>query len=91
MDKFKLIARRSVCMSENFKEAKEAVSRLSAEEKAILLQEMLGQGQQIILGGGNFFTADVVMQIQAGDVDLSEIFTAAAHRVSKEKVDRGSN
>lgn len=81
-------------MSENLKFARDAFARLSAEEKAVLLQEMVGNlGQQVILGSGNFITADVVLQIHSGDVDLSEILKAAAHRVSKcqESVDRGSN
>lgn len=60
--------------------------------KAMLLQEIFsGQGHHVILGGGNFINANVVVQIQSGDVDLSEVFTAAAHRVSKGKVDQRSN
>lgn len=89
MDRFesKIPARRSMCMnSENLKSAREAISQLSEEEKSVLLQEeFTGLGHQVILGGGNFITADVVVQIQSGDVDLSEVFRAAANRISKDK------
>lgn len=40
---------------------------------------------QVILGGGNFITAEVVMQIQSGEVNLSEFIRATAYRISKEK------
>lgn len=69
------------CISDNLNRARSVVSLLSAEEKALLLQEMLGG-----LGGGDFVTINVVRQIQSGNVNLSEVFRAAAFRISQEKL-----
>ena len=71
----------STCISDNLNRARSVVSLLSAEEKALLLQEMLGG-----LGGGDFVTNNVIMQIQSGNVNLSEVFRAAAFRVSQESL-----
>ena len=53
---------------------------------------MLDQDHQVILGGINFTTTEVVLPIQLSDVDLAEVFRAVAHRILKEKpVDQGGN
>lgn len=68
MDKPKLIG---VDNSENLQSARDAFSRLSPEEKNILLQEALSGS--------------------SGDIDMTEVFRAAAHEISKEKLANGSD
>jgi hypothetical protein len=74
-----------VCISENLKRARDAISQLSEEEKALLLQEMLGNSTQVFPYERDFVTASVGVQIQSSNVNLSEVFRAAAWRVSREK------
>ena len=90
MDKFEFIG--PMCpayKSENFQVARDAFSRLSVEESCVLLQEVLqilgSSGYQVVRRLRKFITAYIVMQIQSGNVDLSEVFKAAAHRVSQEE------
>ena len=84
MDKSELI--NHMCpepKSKNFKAARDAFFQLSAFESCALLQEILeilgSSGYQVIL------RAYIVMQIQSRNVDLSEVFRSAAHRVSQEE------
>lgn len=89
MDRFEFIASvHSACMTDNLKAAMDAIFRLSPQEKSMLIQELLsGSAHQVILGGGNFITAEVVIQIQSSEVDLSEVLQAVSYRISKEKLD----
>lgn len=89
MDRFEFIAPvQSACMTDNLKAAMDAISRLSPQEKSMLIQELLnGSAHQVILGNGNFITAEVVIQIQSSEVDLSEVLQAVSYRISKEKPD----
>ena len=68
------------------KQLKEEIDRLPIEEKVRLIQEVLTtNGLQVVMGGGNFISAEIVLQIQSGDVDLEKIFQAAANRISRER------
>lgn len=77
--------------SKNLDAARDAYDRLSVEERYVFDQERAGGsrqiilGDQFILGGGNFLSADTVVQIQSGEVDLSDVFRAAAEKISREK------
>jgi len=67
-------------------ELKKQIDKLTIEDKVKLVEDILkGSGLQVIMGGGNFFSADVVLQIHTGSAEqLSEIFRALADRVGKE-------
>ena len=66
---------------------KEEIEKLPLEDKARLVQEVLSSsGLQVVMGGGNFISADVVLQIQNGSAEqLAGIFRALASRVKNEK------
>ena len=74
-------------LQEKLQHLKEEIDQLPIEEKARLVQDILqGSGLQVVMGGGNFFSADIVLQIHTGSADqLGEIFRALADRVGKEK------
>ncbi|NEO33221.1 MAG: hypothetical protein F6K36_22905 [Symploca sp. SIO3C6] len=71
--------------SSNLDRAREAVSRLSREEKKLLLQEILGSAG-FPVGWEKSSEAEIAVQIQSGDFDLSQFFLAAAQRVSQERL-----
>lgn len=76
-------------------EVKPLIAQLSPHEKAELLKELVGRdsGLQVVLGGSNWTTAEIAIQIQtASSVDLSVLLEAVAERLrSQKKVDLGSN
>ena len=63
------------------------VSKLSAKEKAELVQKLLGQsGLMVVMGGSNVTTSDVVIQIHStSDIDVSELLRAVATRITQPK------
>lgn len=68
------------------RQLKEEINNLPIEEKVRLVQEILtSNGMQVVMGGGNFISAEIVLQIQSGDVDLDKVFKAAANRISRER------
>lgn len=70
-------------MTDRINDLIQQVDHLSVDEKVLLLQQLLkSTGLQVVMGGGNFVTASVVLQIQNGSVEsLIPIFTALAERV----------
>ncbi len=83
--------------SKNLDLARYAYAQLSAIERYVFDQEISGEARQIgqedqfILEEGNFLSTDTVTQIQSGEVDLSDIFKAAAEKISKEKAAKREN
>ena len=83
--------------SKNLDFARYAYAQLSAIERYVFDQEIsgeahqIGQEDQFILEEGNFLSTDTVTQIQSGEVDLSDIFKAAAEKISKEKAAKREN
>ena len=73
-------------ISPDLTELREQIDKLTIEDKVKLVEDILkGSGLQVVMGGGNFFSADVVLQIHTGSAEqLSEIFRALADRVGKE-------
>ena len=71
----------------NADEMDSLVSRLSAKEKAELVQKLLGQsGLMVVMGGSNVTTSDVVIQIHStSDIDISELLRALATRITQPK------
>jgi len=71
----------------DIKGLKAEIDKLPIEDKARLIQDVLkGSGLQVVMGGGNFISAEIVLQIQNGSAEqLEGIFRALAHRVSQEK------
>ena len=74
-------------------EIKPLVQQLSAQEKAELVKELIGKdsGLQVVLGGSNWTSAEIAIQIQtASSVDLSVLLEALAQRVrsQSQKSDR---
>ena len=71
----------------NADEMDSLVSRLSAKEKAELVQKLLGQsGLMVVMGGSNVTTSDVVIQIHStSDIDVSELLRAVATRITQPK------
>jgi uridylate kinase len=69
------------------KRLKTEIDNLPIEDRVKLIQEVLkGSELQVIMGGGNFISAEIVLQIQNGSAEqLAEIFRALAVRVSHEK------
>jgi hypothetical protein len=70
----------------DIKQLKQEIDELPVEDKVKLVQEVLSSsGLQVVMGGGNFFSAEIVLQIQQGDSDqIAEILKALAFRVSSE-------
>ena len=71
----------------NTDEMDSLISRLSAKEKAELVQKLLGQsGLMVVMGGSNVTTSDVVIQIHStSDIDVSELLRAVATRITQPK------
>ncbi|MDJ0716474.1 MAG: hypothetical protein QNJ54_20055 [Prochloraceae cyanobacterium] len=64
---------------------KALIEELPLEKKASLIQDVLrSNGLQVVMSGTNFISAEVVLQIQSGSVDLEQVLKAAANRISKE-------
>lgn len=63
------------------------VSQLSSEEKAELIQKLLGQsGLMMVLGGSNVTTSEIVIQIHSNSgIDISEILKAIATKITQPK------
>ncbi len=72
--------------NDKFKKIKDDLDSLSVEEKVSLISDLLqSSGLQVVMGGGNFISADVVLQIQGGSSEsLVYIFEALARRVASE-------
>ena len=74
------------------KEIKAQIDHLSIEEKIRLVQDILsGSGLQVVMGGGNFISAEIVLQIQSGSIDIERVLDAAANRIAKEKAKKNSH
>ncbi len=72
--------------SNGLKHIKAQIDELPLEDKVRLVQDILnGSGLQVVMGGGNFISAEIVLQIQSGSVDLERILEAAANRIAQEK------
>jgi methylmalonyl-CoA mutase cobalamin-binding subunit len=69
---------------ESTEELESLISKLSAKEKAELMQKLLGQsGLMVVLGGSNVTTSEIVIQIHSNSaVDLSELLRAIAQRIT---------
>ena len=63
------------------------ISQLSSEEKAELIQKLLGQsGLMVVLGGSNLTTSELVIQIHStANLDLSDLLRAIATRIAEPK------
>ncbi len=63
------------------------ISQLSSEEKAELMQKMLGQsGLMVVMGGSNLTTSKLVIQIHSTtNLDLSDLLRAIATRIAEPK------
>jgi hypothetical protein len=60
------------------KDIDELISKLSAKEKAELVQKLLGQqsGLMVVMGGSNVTTSEIVIQIHSNSgIDISDIVT----------------
>lgn len=62
----------------NIDEINTLISQLSSEEKAELMQKLLGRsGLMVVLGGSNVTTSDLVIQIHStANLDLSDLLRA---------------
>ena len=69
------------------------VAKLSAEEKAQLVQKLLGQsGLMVVMGGSNVTTSELVIQIHStSNLDLSELLRAVATRITTQPNDNSGN
>ena len=69
------------------------VSKLSAKEKAELMQKLLGQsGLMVVMGGSNVTTSDIVIQIHSNSgIDVSELLRAVATRIAQPKDSTSNN
>jgi hypothetical protein len=45
---------------------------------------------RLVMGGGNFISAEIVLQIQSGSIDIERVLDAAANRIAKEKAKKNS-
>ena len=73
-------------LGNDLKQVKAQIENLPLEDKIRLVQDILnGSGLQVVMGGGNFISAEIVLQIQSGSVDIERVFGAAADRIAKEK------
>lgn len=76
-----------------FADAKEIMSKLSPKAKLALIQQeaLKDPSLRVVLGGvmgvRNFITAEIVLQVQSGEVDVVEILKAAASRVQADTND----
>jgi hypothetical protein len=79
--------------SENgLKQIKAQIEQLPVEEKIRLVQDLLsGSGLQVVMGGGNFISAEIVLQIQSGSVEIERVLDAAANRIAKEKAKKNNS
>ncbi len=73
-------------VSDKVKKLVSEIDELTIEEKTKLVEEVLKTSDlQVVMGGGNFISAEVVLQIQSGSTEqLTEIFQALAKRVGHE-------
>jgi predicted membrane-bound spermidine synthase len=71
----------------NIDEINTLISQLSSEEKAELMQKLLGRsGLMVVLGGSNVTTSDLVIQIHStANLDLSDLLRAIATRIVEQK------
>ncbi len=71
----------------NTDEMDSLVQKLSAKEKAELVQKLLGQsGLMVVMGGSNVTTSELVIQIHStSDIDISELLRAVATRITQPK------
>lgn len=71
-------------MTEKLNDLLQQVDLLSVDDKILILQQLLkSTGLQVVMGGGNFISADVVLQIQNGSPEaLIPIFQLLAERVA---------
>ncbi|MFP5274912.1 hypothetical protein [Coleofasciculus sp.] len=57
----------------DIKRIKAEIDKLPIEDKARLIQDVLkGSGLQVVMGGGNFISAEIVLQIQNGSAEQLE-------------------
>jgi len=74
------------------KQIRDQIDELSVDEKIRLVQDILsGSGLQVVMGGGNFISAEIVLQIQSGSIDIERVLDAAANRIAKEKEKKNSH
>ena len=64
---------------------KALIEELPLEKKVRLIQDVLHSNSlQVVMNSTNKISAEVVLQIQSGSVDLEQVLKAAANRISNE-------
>ena len=75
-------------MDEDFQHIKKEINKLSNKQKTELIKEVCKEmGFPLNAGGQIFLNADFVMQVNAGETSLDELFRAAASRISRESLE----
>lgn len=75
-------------MDEDFQHIKKEINKLSNKQKTELIKEVCKEMDFPMNAGGQIFlNADFVMQVNAEETSLDELFRAAASRISRVRSD----
>lgn len=75
---------------DKFTSLKQQIDDLTVDEKLVLVSHVLkSSGLQVVMGGGNFISAEIVLQINSGSLEsLTHIFDALARRLDRESINK---
>lgn len=75
-------------MDGDFEHVRKEIKKLSDQQKTELIKEVCKEMDFPMNAGGQIFlNADFVMQVNAGETSLDELFRAAASRILKDRLE----
>lgn len=85
MDNAQIDLKRVLGVENNNEDIDAFLSKLSAKEKAKLVNKLIGQSNlMVVMGGSNVTTSEVVIQIHTNSgLDVSDLLKAIANRIVK--------
>ncbi|MGL5806638.1 MAG: hypothetical protein ACRC11_14580 [Xenococcaceae cyanobacterium] len=85
MDNAQIDLKKVLGVENNNEDIDAFLSKLSAKEKAELVNKLIGQSNlMVVLGGSNVTTSEVVIQIHTNSgLDASDLLKAIANRIVK--------